>query len=82
MRLLKKYIVIFLNGFYNIGRNASNKTVLGETRRFTLFVTRMESYRYPHQCYLMSKQLDDNGKINWMTRVRNLLFHVDFQMHG
>ena len=38
----------------------------------------MPSYRYPKQCYIMLKSLDDVGRICWATKIKNLLYKYDF----
>ena len=38
----------------------------------------MQDFRYPKQCYLMLKGLDDCNRITWATRVRNLLSRYGF----
>ena len=38
----------------------------------------MPSYRYPKQCYIMLKSLDDVGGICWATKIKNLLYKYDF----
>ena len=37
----------------------------------------MANRRYPRNCYLMFKSLDDVGLRNWVTYIKNILF-----MHG
>ena len=39
----------------------------------------MPHYRYPHNCYLMLKKLDDNGRITWATKVKQFLFKYGFR---
>ena len=38
----------------------------------------MPNNRYPRNCYLMQKSLDDVGRRTWSTYVKNLLFLYDF----
>ena len=38
----------------------------------------LEEYRYPKQCYIMLKKLDENGKITWASRIKDLLFKFEF----
>ena len=38
----------------------------------------MQDFRYPKQCYLILKSLDDCNRITWATRVRNLLCRYGF----
>ena len=34
----------------------------------------MEQYRYPRNWYIMLNPLDDIGRVNWVSRVKGLLF--------
>ena len=38
----------------------------------------MQPERYPKQSYLMLKRLDDAGRLNWATKVKNLLYSYGF----
>ena len=64
---------------------------LGECGRYPLFIDyymycikywcrllEMPNSRYPRNCYLMLKSLDDVGRKNWATSVKNLLFLYGF----
>ena len=86
-RVQSTYFKLYLN----VGKYASNKAILGECGRYAMHVStqvrvvkywvkllRMESSRYPHQCYLFLKQLDENGKQTWVSDVRHLLFTTGF----
>ena len=63
---------------------------LGECGRYPLFIDYhfycikywckllvMSNRRYPRNCYLMLNSLDDAGRRNWVTYIKNILF-----MHG
>ena len=34
----------------------------------------METHRYPKQCYIMLKRLDEVGKITWASHVKEMLY--------
>ena len=38
----------------------------------------MQNNRYPKNCYKMFKALDEAGRQNWVSKVRNLLFTYRF----
>ena len=76
--------------FLKLPSNTANVFVRGECGRWPLYVdylckcvkywsklTRMNTYRYPYQCYRMLRNLDEVGRITWATHVRKLLY-----MHG
>ena len=42
----------------------------------------MEEYRYPKQCYILSKKLDENGKITWASRIKIYYLSLDLDMPG
>ncbi|XP_048252544.1 uncharacterized protein LOC125380687 [Haliotis rufescens] len=71
--------------------NTSSLVVYGECGRFPLYVYSnikvikywlrlidMPSYRLPKKCYNMMIVYDNNGKRNWVTGVRELLFSCGF----
>ena len=39
---------------------------------------RMEHHRYPRNCYIMLKRLDDIVRVNWVSRMKGLLFSYWF----
>ncbi len=64
---------------------------LGECGRLPLCVTyhtncikywckllQMPDHRYPKNCYLMLKQLDDAGRVTWAIHIKQLLFRYGF----
>ena len=74
-----------------LNSNVSNMMALSECGRHTLNViymtrcvkywvklTRLEENRYPKQCYVTLRTLDDFGKTTWASGVRNLLFEHGF----
>ena len=38
----------------------------------------MHEWRYPKQCYLMLKSLDEIGRVTWASRIKNLLFQYGY----
>ena len=73
---IKKVQIDFCRYFLGINHSVNNCIVLGECGRCPLCVTyfykcisywckllHMPHYRYPHNCYLMLKKLDDGGRI-------------------
>ena len=88
---LKKVQIKFCKQYCNLSQNTSNILALGECGRlplcttyipncikFWLRILRMENHRYPKQCYLMLKNLDDVGRRTWATYIRELLFSYGF----
>ena len=78
-----RYLKLYKNTFHSFVR--------GECGRYPLFVTyyckcikywlrlvRMSGNRYPKQCYIMLKNLDESGRITWVTHVKDLLFRYGF----
>lgn len=74
-----------------VGKNTSNQMVLGECGRFPLCLDyhvkfikywckllHMPQHRFPKQCYIMLKRIDDSGKHTYASDVRNLLFRHGF----
>ena len=77
--------------FLGVGKNTSNQMALGECGRYPLCLDyyvkflkywckliHMAPYRYPKQCYIMLKKLDDCGRHTYATELRNLLFTHGF----
>ena len=71
--------------------STNNCMALGECGRVPLCVTyyskcikywckilQMPIHRYPKNCYVMLKRFDDIGRINWVTKVREILFQYGF----
>ena len=74
-----------------LNRNVSNCFALSECGRHPLnviYMTRcikywtklisMPNHRYPKNCYMMLRDLDDAGKTTWATGVKQLLFEHGF----
>ena len=74
-----------------VGRTTTNSMVLGECGRTPLvliYMTKAVKYwcrliqldhcRLPCQTYQMLKLLDNNGNINWVTGIKNILFKFGF----
>ncbi len=81
----------FCKTFLGLSRHINNSMALGECGRLPLCSTyyvrcikywcrllHMESHRYPSNAYLMLKQHDDIGRINWATHVKTLLHRYGF----
>ena len=77
--------------FLGVGKYTNNYMALGECGRYPLCldyfvkflkywckIIQMPEHRYPKQCYLMLKNLDDIDKHRYATNVRNLLFSYGF----
>ena len=84
----------FCKKFLQLNKNTNNCIVLGECGRHPLCVNyftncisywcnllQMPTHRYPRNCYLLLKSLDDAGRICWASKIRNLLF-TDLVMLG
>ena len=93
--VIEKVHLTYLKSYLGIGKFASNKAVLGESGRYSLFVSsqvrvikywfkllKMDTFRYPYQCYQMLKRLDDNGKQSWSSDVDTFFLHVGFPTFG
>ena len=46
--------------------------------KYWLRLLKMENSRYPRQCYIMLKRLDEAGRVTWATKVKNLLSRYGF----
>ncbi len=81
----------FCKTFLGLSRHINNSMALGECGGLPLCSTyyvrcikywcrllHMESHRYPSNAYLMLKQHDDIGRINWATHVKTLLHRYGF----
>ena len=81
----------FCKRYCGLSQTASDKMALGECGRLPLCVLymvkcvrywvkllQMPSHRYPKQCYLMLKRLDDVGRQTWATRIRMFLYSHGF----
>ena len=80
----------FCKRYLKVNSTTNNMVVLGECGRYPLFIDYyfycirywckllvMSNSRYPRNCYLMLKSLDDVGRRNWVTHIKNMLF-----LHG
>ena len=69
--------------------------VLGECGRLPLYYTyfttcikywckllTLSDHRYPKRCYIILKRLDEAGRINWATIVKNMSFMYGLAMCG
>ena len=74
-----------------VSSNTSNHAVLGECGRHPLFIhyylkcikywvklLHMDNNRLPKATYNMLYMMDQNGKINWVTNVKNILYKYGF----
>jgi hypothetical protein len=74
-----------------INKKANNDVALGECGCLPLYVDnvtrfvkncckllQMQNHKYPKNCYLMLKDLDDVGRHTWAFEVRETLFKFDF----
>ena len=74
-----------------VGVRACNAAVLGDCGRFPIWIEstktcikywmkilNMPDSPYVKKCYLLLKVLDEYGQINWVTKVRQLLFSNGF----
>ena len=77
--------------FLNVSLRTPNSFVYGKLGRFPLGVnccfrvirywfrlSKMDNSRLPYQAYKMLCTLDENGKKNWVTTVRQTLFHPEY----
>ena len=91
VKAIEKVHVYFCKKVCYLPPNASNFFALGECGRLPLCTTymsncikywlqiiRMESHRYPKQCYYMLYELDESGKRTWASFIKDLLFTHDF----
>jgi hypothetical protein len=81
----------FCKFFLGVATNTTNVAVLGECGRHPLYVhyfvkcigywvklIHMDNTRLPKASYNMLYLMDQNGKTNWVTKVKNLLFKYGF----
>jgi hypothetical protein len=77
----------FCKFLLGVNSNTTSSAVLGECGRNPLFVKyacrcikywckviTMDDYRLPKATYIMLKQLDENGKITWVTHIKKFTF--------
>ena len=46
--------------------------------KYWIKLLRVDTHRYPFQCYRMLKQLDDTGRKTWSSNIKQLLFSFGF----
>ena len=80
-----------LKRFLGVGQMTPNNTIYGDTARHPLYtnayvravrywlkITRMNEKRLPYKVHLMLLHLDEQGKNNWVTKIRAALFRFGF----
>ena len=60
------------------GRLPLCTTYMPNCIKYWLGLIRMENNRYPKQCYYMLYQLDEAGRQNWVSHVKELLYTYGF----
>ena len=91
LRKLKRFMSCFVTDYGFLSQNTCDFLALGECGRLPLCTTyilncvkywlsiiRTNNVRYPKQCYYMLLQLDEAGRTNWTTHIKNLLFSYGF----
>ena len=81
----------FCKRFLKLPKNTFHEMARGECGRYPLYVdyycrcirywiklTRMSPVRFLNKCYKMLKNLDENGRNTWASKVRELLFRNGF----
>ena len=84
--------VKFCRKYCNLSSKTNSILALGECGRLPICITYMtkcikywtrmicmDRSRYPRQSYEMLKRLDEVGRLNWTSRIRNLLFTYGFE---
>ena len=82
---IKKVLDRFCAQFLNLPRYTYSVLSRGEVGRlplcfnyytkvikYWLHLLKMENSRYPRQCYIILKRLDEAGRVTWATKVKNL----------
>ena len=90
--VIEKAHLFALKRFLGVDRRTPNDFVYGEFGRYPLFVNSyvrclkywlklisMDNARLPCKAYKMLYQLDQNGKKNWVTYIRECLCHYGFR---
>ena len=90
-KALEDVHIQFCKRVLGLSNHAANKASLGECGRYPvviftykrcisywLKILEMPSSRYVKNCYLMLKNLDENGRNTWASSVRMLLYHYGF----
>ena len=88
---IEKVHIQFCKKICYLSLNTCDSFALGECGRLPLCTTympncikywlgliRMENNRYPKQCYYMLYQLDEAGRQNWVSHVKELLYTYGF----
>ena len=81
----------FCKSILGVGRDVKNIVAMGECGRFPIFIDsycrvikfwckimEMNDKRYPKQCYNMLVAHDKSGRINWVTKIRNILYKYGY----
>ena len=81
----------FCKYILGVSKNCNNNAVLGECGRYPMYITYytkcikywcklicMDNDRLPKGAYNMLLKLDENGRVNWVTNVKNLLYKYGF----
>ena len=89
--IIEKVHTQYCRKFLKLPSNTANMFVRGDCGRWPLCVdyfckcikywsklTRMDTYRYPYQCYRMLRNLDEVGRLTWATHLRKLLYMYGF----
>ena len=88
---IEKTHMFALKRFFGVGQMTPNNMIYGDTARYPLYInayvravrywlkiTRMNEKRLPYKAYLMLLHLDEQGKNNWVTKIRTTLFRFGF----
>ena len=88
---VEKTPLFALKRFLGVSQKTPNSMIYGDTARYPLYInvyvrtvrywlkiTTMCETRLPYAAYLMLLHLDEQGKINWVTKVRLALFRSGF----
>jgi hypothetical protein len=86
---VEKVYTLACKRYLNVQLRVPNKFVYGETGRYPLFINSavtcirywlklltLDRSRLPKQAYEMLKNLDERGKVCWVTLVKNFLFSM------
>ena len=60
------------------GRLPLAVTYLPNYVKYWIILLHMQAHRYPKQCYIMLKRLDDMGRVTWASKIMSLLFKFGF----
>ena len=86
-RKIEQVHINFCKSFLGVGKYASNSAVLGECGRLSiatryyirfikywLKILKMDHHSFPRQCYEEMCKTDELGTMNWVTKVKRMLF--------